>query len=316
MQNLNKADGETVVQVPVERIRSDEGQARKTFDDAQLDELVASVRQVGILEPIELRSDDERRGHYVIVYGERRWRAARVAGLAIVPAFLNRDPGRVRRRQLYENVVRVDLNVVELAANVAAVMAEDKLDNKALAEQLHWPLRKVQRLVEIHEAPDAVKHAIVRGIDVEGTRRTLSVSHALDVVRAFRHYARADDTATEQEATARLDRLIARVLKEEWSAGKLQQYVGALGRSPKRDPLDRTEKDVAPKAAPAETTAGMAAGCATPAADSPAATLLPLFEAKADRFTVFVKRARETEDPAARSALAEALSAIAREFTS
>ena len=219
----------------------------------------------------------------------------------------------MRRRQLYENVVSVDLNVVELAANVAAVMAEDKLDTKALADSLRWPLRKVQRLVEIHEPPDAVKHAIVRGIDVDGDRRTLSMSHALDVVRAFRHYARADETATRNEATSRLDRLIATVLKEDWSAGKLQEYVGALGRSPKRDPLDRAEKDVAPKAAPVETTV---AGCAAPAADSPAERLLPLFEAKADRFTVFVKRARETEDPAARSALAEALRAIAREFTS
>jgi len=135
-------------------------------------------------------------------------------------------------------------------------------------------------------------------------------------VRAFRHYARADETATQNEATSRLDRLIATVLKEDWSAGKLQEYLAALGRSPKRDPLDRVPKKVDPKATPAETTASIAAGGANPAADSPAARLLPLFEAKADRFTVFVKRARETEDASARAALAEALRAVAREFTS
>jgi hypothetical protein len=152
----------------------------------------------------------------------------------------------------------------------------------SVGEQLQWPLRKVQRLVEIHEAPQAVKHAIVSGIDIEGTRRTLSVSHALDVVRAFTHYARANDSATEQEATARLDRLIARVLKEEWSAGKLQQYVGALGRSPKRDPLDRAERDAEDDVPRRSRLLGHRGRLRDPAADNPGARLLPQFEAKAD----------------------------------
>jgi hypothetical protein len=132
-------------------------------------------------------------------------------------------------------------------------------------------------------------------------------------VRAYRHYAREDETGSKEKAAARLDRLIAKVLEEQWPAGKLQEYVGALGRSPKRDPLDRAAKNVDPKA---ETTAGIAADCATPAADNPAAKLLPLFETKTDRFTVFVKRARESEDAGARAALAEALRAVAREFSS
>lgn len=306
--------GAAVVQVPVDHIRPDEGQARKSFDEAQIQELVASVQEVGVLEPIELRVDDAQRGHYVIVYGERRWRAARLAGLATVPAFVDRDTGGVRRRQLYENVMRVDLNVVELAANVSAVMAEEKLETKALAEQLRWPLRRVQRLVEIHAAPNAVKVAIVRGIDVEGARRTLSLRHALDVVRAYRHYAREDESESKEKAAARLDRLVAKVLEEEWSAQKLQEYVGALGRSPRRDPLDRVAKH-APSVA--EITSNIAAVAVTPVVGSSAESKpRPLFEAKEDRFTVFVKRARETQDAAARAALADALRAVAREFAS
>ena len=314
--NAHTRQHDTLVQVPIDKIRRDDTQSRRDFDAEKLEDLAASVKAVGILEPLELRPDPVAPGHFTIVFGERRWRAAKLAGLTSVPAILNSETRQVRRRQLYENVVRVDLNVVELAANVAAVMAEDKLDTRTLADSLRWPLRKVQRLVEIHEAPDAVKHAIVRGIDVEGDRRTLSVSHALDVVRAFRHYARADETATKNEATSRLDKLIATVLNEDWSASKLQEYVGALGRSPKRDPLDRVPKEVGPKATPAETTASIAAGSVKPAADSVAARRLPLFEAKGDRFTVFVKRARETEDAPARAALVEALRAVVREFTS
>ena len=106
------------------------------------------------------------------------------------------------------------------------------------------------------------------------------------------------------------------MLKEDWSAGKLQEYVGALGRSPKRDPLDRVPKKVDPTHTLGDTPARTAAGGEKSAADSPAARPLPLFEAKGDRFTVFVKRARETEDAPARAALVEALRAVVREFTS
>jgi ParB family transcriptional regulator, chromosome partitioning protein len=62
---------------------------------------------VGILEPLELRPDPVASGHFTIVFGERRWRAAKLAGLATVPAIVNGEARQVRRRQLYENVVRV-----------------------------------------------------------------------------------------------------------------------------------------------------------------------------------------------------------------
>ncbi len=314
--HARQEDG-ALVQVPIDKIRGDDAQTRRDFDIEKLEELAASVKAVGILEPMELRPDPEAPSHFIIVFGERRWRAAKLAGLTSVPAIVNSGARQVRRRQLYENVLRVDLNVVELAANVTAVMAEEKLETKGLAEQLRWPLRRVQRLVEIHAAPDAVKRAIVRGIDVEAGRRTLSLRHALDVLRAYRHYAREDESESK-EAAARLDRLVAKVLEEDWSAKKLQEYVGALGRSPKRDPLDRDAKYARLEGPSAETASNVAAAAAvTPLAGSSAESKpLPLFEAKADRFTVFVKRAREARDAAARAALADALRAVALEFAS
>src|SRR5690242_15123874 len=130
----------TVTEIPVDRIRRDDEQSRCTFDPQTLDELAASVRAVGILEPLELRPDPEGPGRYVIVYGERRWRAAQLAGLSTVPAIVNDGSGNLRRRQLYENALRDDLNLVELSANVASVMKEEALDTKTLADQLRWPL--------------------------------------------------------------------------------------------------------------------------------------------------------------------------------
>ena len=179
-------------------------------------------------------------------------------------------------------------------------MSEDRLDTKAFAEQLRWPMRKVQRLVEIYEAPEAVKRAIVKGMDFEGGKRVLSQRHALDVVRAHRHYARDDETRSKEKAAARLDRLVRKILEEDWSALKLQEYVGALGRSPKRDPLDRGPKHASPKDASAEATPSVTVA-SLPEVGSRVATELPLFEARTDRFTVFVKRARESSDATARS---------------
>jgi ParB family chromosome partitioning protein len=307
--------------VPVTQIRRDEAQPRRDFDESRLAELVASVRQVGVLEPIELRPDPQGPGNYVIVYGERRWRAAQAAGLATIPAIV-RTGQQVRRRQLYENVMRADLNLVELAENVANVLTEERLDTKALAEQLGWPLRKVQRLVEIDEAPALVKDAIRSHVSPKSEGIVLSQRHALDLIRAYRHYAREDSTESKERATARFERLLATVTRERWSVDRLQEYVGALGRSPKRDPLDRPQKarqsrnssDVAlppDAAAVVQSQPDAATGTAPAVSLDPAP---PLFTEKAGRFTVHVDRARACSDAAARIALSEALRRLTSEL--
>jgi ParB/RepB/Spo0J family partition protein len=317
-----------VEQLPVSHVRPDVAQARRDFDESRLAELTASIRMVGVLEPLEVRRDPDHADRYVIVYGERRWRAARAAGLATVPAIVTE--GRwVRRRQLYENVVRVDLNVVELAANVAAVMAEENLDTKALAEQLTWPLRKVQRLVEIHGAPEVVKTAIVGGIDFTGERRTLAPSHALDVIRAYRHFAKTDRSPSKEKALLKTEKLVKRVVLEEWSALRLQDFVGALGRGRRvRDAdleiqLPKTVNVTAaataasqpepPAQSLARTTASAAADTAqnaTLASGSPPR----LFEKTDRRLVVHLERARACDDAVRRAELATALADLASEF--
>src|SRR6266542_1472980 len=117
--------GKEIVEVPIELVHRDESQAREDFDKGKLEELAASIRQEGIIEPLELRPHPDHEGHYVIVWGERRWRAAQLAELATVPAIINLESKHVRRRQLYENVMREDLNGVELARIVVQTMEED-----------------------------------------------------------------------------------------------------------------------------------------------------------------------------------------------
>ena len=297
--------GKEIAEIPVELVHRDETQAREDFDKTKLGELAASIRQEGIIEPLELRPHPDQEGHYVIIWGERRWRAAQLAELATVPAIINREPKHVRRRQLYENVMRADLNTIELARIVVQTMEEDRLDSKGMADQLRWPLRKVQRLLEIHEAPGVVKTAMIKGVDVDGERRILSTQHALDVIRAYRHHARADKTEGKAKAIAKLEKLIRRVLAEEWSARKLQAYVGALGRRDGDETAEGPEADAE----------GAVAARAADATGSRTTTEPPIFEFSDETFAIDLVRARSGGlDPSVRADLVGHLRRLLDEF--
>lgn len=110
--------------ISVERIHPDPSQPRRTFDPDKLEELAASIRAEGVLQPIVVRFDADH-DRYVIVHGERRWRSSKEAGLAEIPAIVRDVP--VERRllqQLMENVIRDDLNAVDRAAALRALRSQ------------------------------------------------------------------------------------------------------------------------------------------------------------------------------------------------
>lgn len=106
------------------RIVADPSQPRRSFDPERLDELAASIRAQGILQPIVVRLDAGR-DRYVIVHGERRYRASRLAGLTEIPAIVRDVPSdRLLVHQLMENIVRDDLNAVDRAAAIRALRSQ------------------------------------------------------------------------------------------------------------------------------------------------------------------------------------------------
>ena len=111
-------------EIQLSRIEPDPQQPRRTFDEERLEELTNSIRSEGVLQPIVVRYDRDR-DVYVIIHGERRWRAAQRAGLQTIPALV-RDvpPERRLLHQLMENVVRDDLNAVDRAAALRALRAQ------------------------------------------------------------------------------------------------------------------------------------------------------------------------------------------------
>lgn len=115
-QAVGVSDLATAKEIRLDRIEPDPEQPRRTFDEARLTELATSIGIEGVLQPIVVRYD-ETRDVYVIIHGERRWRASQQAGLAVIPALVREVPEERRLiQQLMENIVREDLNAVDRAA--------------------------------------------------------------------------------------------------------------------------------------------------------------------------------------------------------
>jgi ParB family chromosome partitioning protein len=99
--------------VPLEFISCDPGQPRQYIDEPALHELAKSIRAIGVVQPISVRPDPSADGRYIINYGERRYRAAAIAGLSAIPAFIHKTPSSYT--QVAENLHRADLSPMEIA---------------------------------------------------------------------------------------------------------------------------------------------------------------------------------------------------------
>lgn len=190
--------GEAVMEIPLSRIDPNRDQPRKKFDQQALDALADSVRHSGILQPLLLAANGDR---YTIIAGERRFRAARLAGLAAVPAII-RDWDEVKRQEaaLVENIQREDLNPIEEAQGMRSLMDECGLTQEAVAERLGRSRPAVANLLRLLSLPKEIRDAVEEG--------KLSAGHG-------RVLAGVTDAALRRK-------LFARAVAEEWSVRQLE----------------------------------------------------------------------------------------------
>lgn len=143
-------------------------QPRKRFDEESLKQLAQSIEHSGVIQPVLVYEKD---GRYQLIAGERRWRAARLAGLTTIPALV-RDYDRVKQMEiaLIENIQREDLNPVEEAQAVRALMDECGLTQEAVAAQLGRSRPAVANLLRILTLPKEILAFVAQG--------TLSAGHA------------------------------------------------------------------------------------------------------------------------------------------
>ncbi len=121
--------------VDISLIYANPNQPRKNFDETALKELAMSIKTHGIIQPIVLNRAED--GKYMIIAGERRWRAAKIAGLTQVPAFIrNYTPKQIREISIIENLQREDLNPIEAARAIKQLMDEYDLTQEAVADRI------------------------------------------------------------------------------------------------------------------------------------------------------------------------------------
>lgn len=162
-------------ELPIEAIAPSSRQPRRRVDQESIEELAASIRQVGILQPVVVRprasGPDER---YELVLGERRWRAAQRAGLASVPALIVATDDRgALQRALIENLHRRDLNPLEEAAGYRQMLDEGGLTHEALAEQLGLSRPAISNALRLLDLPPLVGRLLAEGQLTAGHARAL-----------------------------------------------------------------------------------------------------------------------------------------------
>ncbi len=173
-QAVGVADLPTAKEIRLDRIESDPDQPRRSFDPAKLEELAASIRIEGVLQPIAVRYDAAR-DTYVVLHGERRWRASRLAGLEAIPAIVREVPEDRRLvQQLMENIVRDDLNAVDRAAALRALKTQlGDAPWEQVAEAVGVRRSRLFQLLGTEKLPDAAREDIRAGRLSEKQSRAL-----------------------------------------------------------------------------------------------------------------------------------------------
>jgi ParB family chromosome partitioning protein len=202
--NSNSQDG-TLSDVPVEFVQRGKYQPRIEIDPASLEELAASIKAQGVMQPIVIRPIKANR--YEIIAGERRWRAAQMAGLEKVPAIIREvaDEAAIAMA-LIENIQREDLNPIEEARALSRLQEEFELTQQEVADAVGKSRTAVTNLLRLMNLEDEVKTLLERGdLDMGHARALLSLESVQQVELARKVVA---DSLTVRQTEALVKKLL------------------------------------------------------------------------------------------------------------
>lgn len=161
-------------QMPLDLLSPNPHQPRSQFDPASLNELADSIRVHGVIQPLVVTPALDQQGHYWIIAGERRWRAARLAELQTVPVLVrDASPQALTELALVENIQRADLNALEEAQAYGSLMKDYGLTQAEVAERVGKSRSAVANSVRLLTLPEAAQQAIVVGRISAGHARAL-----------------------------------------------------------------------------------------------------------------------------------------------
>jgi ParB family transcriptional regulator, chromosome partitioning protein len=204
-------EGAGMVEVPVGAVAPNPRQPRTNFDDETLRSLAASIREVGVLQPIVVRRSGEA---YELIAGERRLRAAKLAGLATVPVIL-RDSGDADtlREALIENIHRDDLGPIELAEAFRELLEELGLKQETLADRLGVSRSHIANTIRLLQLPADVQQLLADGRIQAGHGRALLSLNDAEAQTSLALRAAAEDLSVRD-----VEELVRRYIEQPTSA--------------------------------------------------------------------------------------------------
>jgi ParB family transcriptional regulator, chromosome partitioning protein len=193
-------------ELPVSAISANRRQPRTTFDEEALNALTASVREVGVLQPILVRATGPET--YELVAGERRWRAAKRAGLQFIPALVrSADDAASLEQALVENLQREDLNAMDEAAAYQQLIEDFGLTHDEVAARVGRSRAAVTNMLRLFQLPPSVQRLVVEGKLSAGHARALLGSPDRSFQESFARRAAAEGLSVRavEEAVRRRD---------------------------------------------------------------------------------------------------------------
>ncbi len=195
---------ERVENIPLDRIDPNPYQPRRVFHAERLEELAQSIRSDGVIQPIVVQSNGVR---YTLVVGERRWRAAKLAGLLVIPAVVREiPPDRLLEVTLVENVQREDLNPIETAQAFDRLAREGHLNHEEIAQRTGKERSTITNLLRLLKLPPDVQQLVAE--------RKISPGHAraiLGLPDQEHQRAIAEKTAAQGLSVRQVERMVRRM---------------------------------------------------------------------------------------------------------
>lgn len=193
----------TYILCPIENIRPNEYQPRKVFDHEKLEELISSVKEKGIIQPLIVRKSGDR--DYELIAGERRWRAAQKAGLKEVPVVIKDVSDKESLEiAIIENIQRADLNPIEEAEGYKRLIDEFSYTQEELAKQVGKDRATVSNHLRVLKLPNEVKKDVSAGaLSLGHAKALLSVTSEKELIALGKQIIRKGLSVRETEALAK-----------------------------------------------------------------------------------------------------------------
>lgn len=226
---LAESDGPTVLDglkrdLPVDKLVPRQNQPRRLIDPTELEHMATTIRALGVIQPIVVRPMGARSADgYEIVAGERRWRAAQLAGISVVPTIIRTlDERSSALYSLAENIARSDLNPMELARGYQSVLREHDFSQTALAEAIGQNVKTVNRILRLLKLDAPVQDLIERG--------SLTAKHGELLLGAPK---------------PRQVELAQRAAEQQWSVRELENQMAKSTEAVQREPPVRRDDNIA-----------------------------------------------------------------------